>query len=60
MKIVAKPTIRQYEVLLTEDDLRSSLGLDVAGDIVTVSHVDRAPNGDDFLVRICITAVTGE
>jgi len=60
MKVIAKPTMRQYEVLLTEADLRSSLGLVVASDTIHVSHVDRAPNADDFLVRICITAVTGE
>jgi|TARA_R100001530_G_scaffold13045_8_gene12103 hypothetical protein len=67
MKVTKKPTMRQYELLLTEDDLRQAI-LDGTGFIsngnlfkrfetLHVSHVDTAPNDDECLVRICITEV---
>jgi hypothetical protein len=49
--------VRTYEVLLTEDDLRSSVGLDIVGDTIQVTHVDHAPCDDGHMVRICIVAV---
>ena len=58
MKVIAKPVMRQYEVLLTEEDLRSSVGLVIASDTIHVSHVDRAPNDDECMLRICITGVS--
>jgi len=60
MKVIAKPVIRTYEVLLTEEDLRSSVGLAIASDTIHVSHVDRAPNDDECMVRICITGVSDD
>ena len=57
MKVVAKPVLRTYEVLLTEDDLRNAVGLAVASDPIQVSHVDKAPIDDGCMVRICIMAV---
>ena len=61
MKVTKKPTMRQYELLLTEDDLRQAI-LDGTGFIsrtttLQVSHVDRAPNDDECMVRICLTEV---
>ncbi len=57
MKVIAKPVVRTYEVLLTEEDLRSSVGLDIVGDTIQVTHVDHAPIDDGHMVRICIVAV---
>ena len=59
MKVIAKPVLRTYEVLLTEEDLRNAVGLAIASDTSQGSHVDRAPNHDDDggMVRICIMAV---
>lgn len=57
MKVIAKPVLRTYEVLLTEEDLRSSVGLDIVGDTIQVTHVDHAPIDDGHMVRICIVAV---
>jgi len=57
MRVIAKPVIRTYEVLLTEEDLRSSVGLAIASDTIHVSHIDRAPNDEEYMVRICITGV---
>ena len=57
MKVVAKPVLRTYEVLLTEDDLRDAVGLAIASDTIQVSHVDKAPIDDGHMVRICIMAV---
>ena len=57
MKVIAKPVLRTYEVLLTEEDLRKTVGLAVASDTIQVTHVDRAPNDDECMVRICIMAV---
>jgi hypothetical protein len=57
MKVIAKPVIRTYEVLLTEEDLRSAVGLAIASDTIQVTHVDHAPRDDEFMVRICITGV---
>ena len=61
MKVTKKPTMRQYELLLTEVDLRQAI-LDGTGfisnsNILHVSHVDTAPNDDECLVRICLTEV---
>ena len=60
MKVIAKPVTRTYEVLLTEEDLRNAVGeIDlVLKDTIHVSHVDRAPNDDECMVRICITGVS--
>jgi len=57
MKVIAKPVVRTYEVLLTEEDLRSSVGLDIVGDTIQVTHVDHAPCDDGHMVRVCIVAV---
>ena len=57
MRVIVKPVMRQYEVLLTEEDLRSSVGLAIASDTIHVSHIDRAPNDEEYMVRICITGV---
>ena len=58
MKVVAKPVLRTYEVLLTEDDLRDAVGLAIASDTIQITHVDRAPNDDECMVRICIAGVS--
>ena len=57
MKVIAKPVIRTYEVLLTEKDLMDAVGDGFGSDTIHVSHVDRAPNDDECMVRICIMAV---
>jgi len=58
MRVIAKPVIRTYEVLLTEEDLRSSVGLAGCDAVnIHVSHIDRAPNDEEYMVRICITGV---
>jgi len=58
MKVIAKPAMRQYEVLLTEKDLMDAVGDGFGSDTIHVSHVDRAPNDDECMVRICITGVS--
>mgnify|MGYP003655022205 FL=1 len=58
MKVIAKPVMRQYEVLLTEEDLMDAVGDGFGSDTIHVSHVDRAPNDDECMVRICITGVS--
>lgn len=58
MKVIAKPVLRTYEVLLTEEDLRSSVGPIIkSSDTLQVTHVDHAPIDDGHMVRICIVAV---
>jgi hypothetical protein len=57
MKVVAKPVLRTFEVLLTEDDLRNAVGQILGSSTLQVSHVDRAPNDDGCMVRICIAEV---
>ena len=58
MKVIAKPVLRTYEVLLTEEDLRNAVGpIIVSGDTIQVTHVDHAPCDDGHMVRICIVAV---
>jgi len=58
MKVIAKPVVRTYEVLLTEDDLRNAVGPIIkSSSTLQVSHVDRAPNDDGCMVRICIAEV---
>jgi len=49
--------LRTYEVLLTEDDLRNAVGQILGSSTLQVSHVDRAPNDDECMVRICIAEV---
>ena len=58
MKVIAKPVTRTYEVLLTEEDLMDAVGDGFGSDTIHVSHVDRAPNDDECMVRICITGVS--
>jgi len=55
MKVTKKPAMRQYEVLLSEEDLREYMATIHGRSTIHVSHVDTAPNADDFLVRICVT-----
>ena len=57
MKVIAKPVLRTYEVLLTEEDLRNASGEILRSDTIQVTHVDRAPNDDECMVRICVMAV---
>jgi len=57
MKVIAKPVLRTYEVLLTEADLRNAVGQILGRSTLQVSHVDRAPNDDECMVRICIAEV---
>ena len=58
MKVIAKPVLRTYEVLLTEDDLDGFLRDRLHGGTLQVTHVDRAPNDDECMVRICIAGVS--
>ena len=57
MRVIVKPVMRQYEVLLTEKDLINAVGDGFGSDTIHVSHVDRAPNDEEYMVRICITGV---
>ena len=60
MKVIAKPVLRTYEVLLTEEDLYEVLLTQKewsGSDTIQVTHVDRAPNDDGCMVRICVMAV---
>jgi BarA-like signal transduction histidine kinase len=59
MKVIAKPVLRTYEVLLTEDDLRNAVGQILGSSTLQVTHVDRVPHGPDrhYQVRICIAEV---
>ena len=56
MKVIAKPVLRTYEVLLTEEDLRNAVGLAIASDTIQVTHVAR-PSVGDYKVCICIAEV---
>jgi len=58
MRVIVKPVMRQYEVLLTEKDLVNAVGDGFGSDTIHVSHVDRAPNDEEYMVRICITGVS--
>ena len=56
MKVVAKPVLRTYEVLLTEDDQRNAVGQILGSSNLQVTHVAR-PSGGDYKVCICIAEV---
>ena len=57
MKLIAKPVLRTYEVLLTEEDLRNAVGpIIVSSDTLQVTHVAR-PSVGDARVCICIAVV---
>ena len=58
MRVIVKPVMRQYEVLLTEKDLIDAVGDGTGSDTIHVSHIDRAPNDEEYMVRICITGVS--
>ena len=58
MKVIAKPVIRTYDVLLTEKDLMDAVGDGFGSDTISVTHVERAPNDDECMVRICIAGVS--
>ena len=57
MKVIAKPVLRTFEVLLTEDDLDGFLRDRLHGGTLQVTHVDKAPIDDGHMVRICIAEV---
>jgi len=63
MKVTPRPAMQQWEILLDLDDVTEMLGPVRAHEVfaltrstLQVTHVDRAPGGDD-VVRICITEV---
>jgi|TARA_R110000824_G_scaffold156677_1_gene329881 hypothetical protein len=60
MRVIVKPVMRQYEVLLTEKDLINAVGDGFGSDTIHVSHIDRAPGNqrEEYMVRICITGVS--
>ena len=65
MKVTPRPAMQQWEILLDLDDVTTMLlaaradeAFAMTSSTLQVTHVDRAPRGDDdFLVRICVTEV---